>query len=53
MKECANSEGKLNFTMSGALLLGDFNAKVGRENIFKRLLGMRVHIRIAMIMGLE
>ena len=34
------------------IILGDFNAKVGRENIFK-LTGMRVYIRIVMIMGLE
>ena len=35
------------------ILLGDFNAKVRRENIFKLTIGMRVYIRIAMIMGLE
>jgi hypothetical protein len=35
------------------ILLGDFNAKVGRENIFKPTIGMRVYIRIVMIMGLE
>ena len=35
------------------ILLGDFNAKVGRENIFKPTIGMRVYIRIAMIMELE
>ena len=35
------------------ILLGDFNAKVERENICKLELGMRVYIRIAMIMGLE
>ena len=35
------------------ILLGDFNAKVGRENIFKPTLGMRVYIRIVKIMGLE
>ena len=35
------------------ILLGDFNAKVGRENIFKPQLGMRVYIRIVMIMELE
>jgi hypothetical protein len=33
--------------------LGDFNAKVGRENILKPILGMRVYIRIVMIMVLE
>ena len=32
------------------ILLGDFNAK---ENIFKSKLGMRVYIRIIMIMVLE
>jgi hypothetical protein len=32
------------------ILLGDFNAKVGRENIFKLKLGMRVYIRIVMMM---
>ena len=35
------------------ILLGDFNAKVGRENIFKPKLGMRVYIRIVTIMELE
>ena len=34
-------------------LLGDFNAKVGREDIFKPITGMRVYIRIIMIMVLE
>jgi hypothetical protein len=34
-------------------LLGDFNAKVGRENIFKPKLGMTVYIRIVMIMVIE
>ena len=33
------------------ILLGDFNAKVGKENISNRQLGMRVYISIAMIMG--
>ena len=32
---------------------GDFNAKVGTENSFNRQLGMRVYIRIVMIMMLE
>ena len=31
-------------------LLGDFNAKMGRENIFKPTIRMRVYIRIVMIM---
>ena len=35
------------------ILLGDFNAKVGRENISNRHLGMRVYITIVMIMVLE
>jgi hypothetical protein len=32
------------------MLLGDFNAKLGRENIFKPTIGS---IRIVMIMGLD
>ena len=32
------------------ILLGDFNAKVRRENISNRPLGIRVYIRIVMIM---
>jgi len=35
------------------VLLLHFNEKVGRENIFKPKSGMRVCIRIVMIMGLE
>jgi len=35
------------------ILLADFNAKVGRQNIFKPTLGMRVYISIVMIMVLE
>ena len=35
------------------ILLVRFNAKVGTENIFKPKSGMRVCIRIVMIMGLE
>jgi len=35
------------------ILLGDFNAKVGRQNIFKPKLGMRVYISVVMIMVLE
>jgi hypothetical protein len=31
-------------------ILLEFNAKVGRENIFKPKLGMRVYIRAVMIM---
>jgi hypothetical protein len=33
------------------ILLGDFNAKVGREDIFKPT--MRVHMKLVMIMELE
>jgi hypothetical protein len=32
--------------------LGDFNEKVGRENNFKRQLGMRVHTILVMVMEL-
>ena len=35
------------------ILLGDFNAKLGRATIFVPTLGMRVYIRIVMIMLLE
>ena len=35
------------------ILLGDFNAKVGRENIFKPTNGNEIHVRIVMIMVLE
>ena len=35
------------------IILGDFNAKVGRENIYKPTIGSRAYLRIAMIMGLE
>jgi exonuclease III len=35
------------------ILLGDFNAKVGREDILNRQLGMRVCTKLVMIMGLE
>jgi len=36
------------------ILLGDFNAKVGRERVFSNWqLGMRVYIRIVLIMVLE
>jgi hypothetical protein len=35
------------------ILLGDFNAKVGETIFSNRHLGIRVHIRIVMIMGLE
>jgi hypothetical protein len=35
------------------ILLRDFNAKMGRENIFKRQFGMGIYNRIVMIMMLE
>jgi exonuclease III len=34
------------------ILLGDFNAKVGRENILNRQLGMEVYTKLVMIMEL-
>jgi exonuclease III len=34
------------------ILLGDFNAKLGRGDIFKPKLGMRVYIRVVMMMVL-
>jgi len=35
------------------IILGDFNAKVERENLFKPTIGNEIHIRIVMIMALE
>jgi hypothetical protein len=35
------------------ILLGDFNAKVGREDIFKPTIGMIVYMKLVMIMELE
>jgi hypothetical protein len=35
------------------ILLGDFNAKLGDRIFSNRHLGMRVYIRIVMIMALE
>ena len=35
------------------ILLGDFNAKVGRENILKQQSDRKVSIRIVLIMGLD
>jgi hypothetical protein len=35
------------------ILLGDYTAKLGREDIFKPTVGMRVYIRVVMIMELE
>jgi hypothetical protein len=34
-------------------LLGDFNTKVRREDVFKPTIGMRVYTRTVMIMVLE
>jgi hypothetical protein len=34
------------------ILLGDFNAKVGREDIFKPTIGNEVHMKLIMIMEL-
>jgi hypothetical protein len=35
------------------ILLGDFNAKVGKEDIFKPTIGTRVHMKPVTIMELE
>jgi hypothetical protein len=35
------------------ILLGDFNAKVDREDIFKRQLGMKVYTKLVIIMELD
>jgi hypothetical protein len=35
------------------LLLGDFNAEVGRKDILKPTIGMRVYMKLVMIMELE
>jgi hypothetical protein len=35
------------------ILLGDFNAKVGREDILKRQLRIEVYIKFVMAIGLE
>jgi hypothetical protein len=35
------------------ILLGDFNAKVGREDFLNQRLGMRVCMKLVMIMKLE
>jgi hypothetical protein len=35
------------------ILLGDFNAEVSREDIFKPTIGMRVYTKLEMIMVLE
>jgi hypothetical protein len=35
------------------ILFGDFNAKVGREDILNRQLGMKVYMKLVMILELE
>jgi hypothetical protein len=35
------------------ILLGDYNAKLGKEDIFKSTIGRRVYMKVVMIMGLE
>jgi hypothetical protein len=35
------------------ILLRDFNANVGREEIFKPTVGMRIYTKLVMIMELE
>jgi hypothetical protein len=35
------------------ILLGDFNAKVGREDIFKQKWGMKVYMKLVMIVKIE
>jgi hypothetical protein len=35
------------------ILLGDFNAKVGREDFLNRQLGMKVYAKLVMIMELD
>jgi hypothetical protein len=35
------------------MLLGDFNAKVRREDISRQLLGMRVYMKLVTIMETE
>jgi hypothetical protein len=35
------------------ILLGDFNAKVGREGILNRQSGMKVYTKLVMIMQLD
>jgi hypothetical protein len=35
------------------ILLGDFNAKVGQEDIFKPIIGMRVYMKSIMMTGSE
>jgi hypothetical protein len=35
------------------ILIGDFNAKVRKEDIFNQQLGMRVYMKLEMILELE
>jgi hypothetical protein len=35
------------------ILLGDFDAKVGREDIFKPIIGNKVYMKPVMMMGSE
>jgi hypothetical protein len=35
------------------ILLGDLNAKVGREDLFKPTFGMKVYTKLVMIMELD
>jgi hypothetical protein len=35
------------------MLLGDFNAKVGKKTFLNRQLGMKVYMKLVMIMELE
>jgi hypothetical protein len=35
------------------ILLGDFNAELGKENVFKASIGLRVYIGLVMLMALE
>jgi hypothetical protein len=35
------------------ILLGDFNAKVGREEVLNRQLGMKIYTKLVMILKLD
>jgi hypothetical protein len=35
------------------MLLGDFNAKIGREAFSNQQLGMRIYMKLVMIMDVE
>ena len=43
----------LNPDFIGLIILGEFNVKVGQENIFKLTIGNEVYIRIVTIMVFE